>query len=343
MRHSISVLFCAFLLNAASAALLPALAAPPLELADDAPARHIVVPGDTLWGLAAKYLKNPYRWGELWRLNREEIKKPHWIYPGQVLVLDKSGTEPQLRLETVKERPREYVEPHRKAIPAIAPRDIEPFLSRPLVLAQDGLDAAPRIVALQDDRVIAGAGDMVYTTQVATPGRSWQVFRPGKPLIDPETKETLGWEARFLGTAQMTADGVPATFKLLTTTEEVAAGDRLLPTPRPDVVSYLPHAPEKAISGQVLAIYGGVQYGGPQTMVVLNRGSRDGLEMGHVLAIDQVGTKVDDRYRGEKTTYTLPDTRNGLIFVFRVFDKVAYALVMGANRPVVVGDQVHTP
>ncbi len=340
MRHSISALFCAFLL---SITLPLAQAAPPLELADGAPARHIVVPGDTLWGLAAKYLKDPYRWGELWRLNKQEIKKPHWIYPGQVLLLDKSGTEPQLHLETVKEHPREYVAPWRNAIPTIAPRDIEPFLSRPLVLEQDGLDAAPRVVALQNDRVIAGAGDEVYTTQVATPGKSWQIFRPGKPLIDPETKETLGWEAKFLGTAQMTADGVPATFKLLTTSEEVVAGDRLLPTPRSDVVNYLPHAPEKAIDGRILAIYGGVQYGGPQTMVVLNRGGRDGLEPGHVLAIDQAGAKVDDRFQGEKTTYTLPNTRNGLLFVFRVYDKVAYALVMGASQPVVVGDRVRTP
>lgn len=342
MRHSIAFLASALILGL-STPLAAAPDEPPLELADDAPARHIVVPGDTLWELAAKYLKDPYRWGELWRLNKQEIKKPHWIYPGQVLVLDKSGAEPQLRLETVKERPHEYVEPRRKAIPAIAPRDIEPFLSRPLVLEQNGLDAAPRIVALQDDRVIAGAGDEVYTTQVATPGKSWQIFRPGKPLIDPETMETLGWEAQFLGTAQMTADGVPATFKLLTTAEEVVAGDRLLPTPRPDVVSYLPHPPEKAIDGRILAIYGGVQYGGPQTMVVLNRGSRDGLELGHVLAVEQAGAKVDDRYRGEKTTYTLPNTRNGLLFVFRVFDKVAYALVMGANQPVVVGDRVRTP
>lgn len=338
MRRIISaLLFCI------SIPLALAQTQKPLELADGAPERHTVVRGDTLWGLAAKYLKDPYRWGELWKMNAQQIKRPHWIYPGQVLLLDKQGATPQLKLATVKVPLREYVEPQHKAIPTIPPQDIEPFLSRPLVLDQASLEAAPRVVALQDGRVIAGAGDMVYTTEVATPGKAWQIFRPGKPLIDPETRETLGWEARFIGTARMTATGVPASFLLLTTSEEVTSGDRLLPTPRTDVVSYVPHAPETAIAARVLAIYGGVNFGGPQSVVVLNRGSRDGLESGHVLSVDQAGSVIDDRYQGEKTSYTLPNLRNGLVFVFRVFDRVAYALVMSANRPVVIGDSAHTP
>jgi LysM repeat protein len=338
MRRIISaLLFCI------SIPLALAQAEKPLELAAGAPERYTVVRGDTLWGLSAKYLKDPYRWGELWKMNAQQIKRPHWIYPGQVLVLDKRGPTPQLTLEVVKETAHEYVEPQKHAIPTIPPQDIEPFLSRPLVLDQAGLDAAPRVVALQDGRVIAGAGDTVYTTKVATPGKMWQIFRPGKPLIDPETRETLGWEAKFLGTARMTANGVPATFLLLTTNEEVTPGDRLLPTPRSDVVSYVPHAPESAIAARVLTIYGGVNFGGPQSVVVLNRGSRDGLEMGHVLSVDQAGEVVDDRYQGEKTEFALPNARNGLVFVFRVFDRVAYALVMSANRPVVIGDSAHTP
>ncbi|MDO8347970.1 MAG: LysM domain-containing protein [Rugosibacter sp.] len=338
MRRIISaLLFCI------SIPLALAQATKPLELAEGAPERHTVVRGDTLWDLAAKYLKDPYRWGELWKMNAQQIKRPHWIYPGQVLVLDKRGPTPQLTLAVVKEPLREYIEPQKHAIPAISPREIEPFLSRPLVLDQAGLDAAPRVVALQDGRVIAGAGDTVYTTGVAVPGKAWQIFRPGKPLIDPETRETLGWEAQFIGTARMTANGVPASFLLLTTSEEVAVGDRLLPTPRTDVMSYLPHPPEKAIAARVLAIYGGVNFGGPQSVVVLNRGSRDGLEMGHVLSVDQAGEVVEDRYQGKKTEFTLPNARNGLVFVFRVFDRVAYALVMGARQPVVVGDSAHTP
>lgn len=320
-----------------------ALAAQPLQLAAGAPERYTVAPGDTLWGLAAKYLKDPYRWPELWKMNAQDIKNPHWIYPGQVLVLDKSGPEPRLALATVKEMPQEHVEPLKKAIPSIPPQEIEPFLSQPLVVDKAAFDTAVRVVGLQDNRVIAGAGDTIYTTPPVTAQKNWQVFRAGKPLVDPDTKEVLGNEAIFLGTARMTAQGDVASFVLLTSKEEVTTGDILMPAPKPDVLSYIPHAPTKAIQARVLAIYGGVSFGGPQGIVVINRGKQDGLEMGHVLAVDKAGMVIDDRYQGEKKTYTLPDARNGLVFVFRIMDRVSYALIMSAQQPVVVGDSVHTP
>lgn len=315
----------------------------PLELVDGAPDRHIVTSGDTLWGISAKFLKDPYRWGELWKMNAEEVKNPHRIYPGQVIVLDRSGAQPRLKLVTVTEQRREYVEPLRKGIPSIPPQAIEPFLSEPQVLDVNGLAAAPRVVALQSDRVIAGAGDTIYTTEVTTPNKVWQLFRPGKPLLDPDTKETLGHEAVYLGTARMIQGGVPSSFLVLTSKQEIIRDDRLLVAPRQDVVNYIPHAPGKMIQAKVLAIYGGVNFGGPQSVVTLNRGKAAGLEPGHVLAADLAGTEVSNRYDGTKTNYQLPDARNGLLFVFRVFDRVSYALVMNATHPVVVGDTVRTP
>ena len=338
MRRIISALFISI-----SSTLALAQGTPPLELADGAPDRHIVVPGDTLWGIAAKFLKDPYRWGELWKLNADEIKNPQRIYPGQVIALDKSGNQPRLKLVTVKEPRREYVEPLRKGIPSIPPQNIEPFLSEPRVLDATGLDAAPRVVALQSDRVIAGAGDTIYTTEVTTPHKAWQLFRPGTALIDPDSKETLGHEALFLGTARMTKAGVPTSFVISTSKQEIVRDDRLLAAPRQDVPSYIPRAPTTAIKAKVMAIYGGVNFGGPQSVVTLNRGKADGLEVGHVLAADLAGAEVSNRYQGEKTSYKLPDARNGLLFVFRVFDRVSYALVMNATHPVVVGDTVRTP
>ena len=338
MRRIISALLIII-----SSTLVLAQGAKPIELADGAPDRHIVVRGDTLWDIAAKFLKDPYRWGEVWRLNAEEIRNPHRIYPGQVIVLDRSGSQPRLRLVTVTEQRREYVEPLRKSIPSIPPQDIEPFLSEPRVLDENGLAAAPRVVALQSDRVIAGAGDTIYTTEVAVPHKAWQLFRPGKALLDPDTKETLGHEAVFLGTARMTRGGVPSSFLILTSKQEIVRDDRLLVAPRQDVMNYLPHAPSKVIQAKVLGMYGGVNFGGPQSVITLNRGKADGLEPGHVLAADMAGAEVENRYQGEKTTYQLPNARNGLVFVFRVFDRVSYALVMNATHPVVVGDTVRTP
>jgi hypothetical protein len=279
----------------------------------------------------------------LWKLNADEVRNPHRIYPGQVLVLDRSGAQPRLRLATVNEPRREYVESLKQGIPSIPPQEIEPFLSEPRVLDAAVLEAAPRVVALENDRVIAGAGDQIYTTEVSTESRLWQIFRPGKPLLDPDTKETLGHEALFLGTARLTKAGVPTSFLVLGSKMEITRDDRLLPAPQADVLNYLPHAPEAIIKAKVLAIYGGVNFGGPQSVITLNRGKADGLEPGHVLAADIAGAAISNRYQGEKTIYQLPDTRNGLLFVFRVFDRVSYALVMNATQPLVVGDSVRTP
>ncbi|MDP3511262.1 MAG: LysM peptidoglycan-binding domain-containing protein [Sulfuritalea sp.] len=338
MRRIISALLISI-----SSTLALAQGAKPLELAPDAPERHIVVPGDTLWEISAKFLKDPYRWGELWRMNTEEVKNPHRIYPGQVIVLDRSGSQPRLKLVTTKLPRREYVEPLSKGIPSIPAQEIEPFLSEPRVLDAAGLDAAPRVVALQSDRVIAGAGDTIYTTEVTAQHKSWQLFRPGKALIDPDTKETLGHEALYLGTARMTKAGVPSSFLVTTSKLEIVRDDRLLAAPRQDIPSYIPRAPSTQVKAKVLAIYGGVNFGGPQSVVTINRGKADGLEVGHVLAADLAGAEVSNRYQGEKTDYKLPDARNGLLFVFRVFDRVSYALVMNATHPVVVGDTVRTP
>jgi LysM repeat protein len=338
MRHIISALFISI-----SSTVALAQGAQSLELADGAPDRHVVTSGDTLWGIASKFLKNPYRWGELWKLNAEDVKNPQRIYPGQVIVLDKSGNQPRVKLVTLTEQRREYVEPLKKGIPSIPPKDIEPFLSEPRVLDATGLDAAPRVVALENERVIAGAGDTIFTTQVTEQPKIWQILRPGKPLVDPDSKEILGHEAEFLGTARLTRTGVPSSFLILTSKLEVGRDDRLLPAPRQDVLSYIPRPPAKMIKAKVLGMYAGVNFGGPQTVITLNRGLADGLEPGHVLAVDLAGTEVSDRYKGEKTIYQLPDSRNGLVFVFRVFDRVSYAMVMNATHPVVIGDTVRTP
>ncbi|MCX7164437.1 MAG: LysM domain-containing protein [Betaproteobacteria bacterium] len=338
MRRIISALLISI-----SSTLALAQGAQPLQMAEGAPDRYIVTSGDTLWGIAAKFLKDPYRWGELWKLNADEIKAPQRIYPGQVIVLDKSGPQPRVKLVTLHEERREYIEPLRKGIPSIPPQDIEPFLSEPRVLEATGLDAAPRVVALQGDRVIAGAGDTIYTTQVNAQQRIWQLFRPGEALVDPDTRETLGHEAVFIGTARLTSGGLPSSFLILTSKLEVVRDDRLLAAPRQDVPNYIPRPPAKMIKAKVMSIYGGVSFGGPQSVVVINRGKADGLESGHVLAVDLAGAEITNRYKGDASTYQLPDARNGLLFVFRVFDRVSYALVMNATHPMVVGDTVRTP
>ena len=317
----------------------------PLELADNAPDSHVVTPGDTLWDISGKFLKSPWRWPELWRMNQDQVKNPHRIYPGQVLVLDRSGATPRLRLtQAVKLEPKVHVEKDHTVIPSIPQNVIEPFLSRPLVVDEPGMKDAPRIVATQEDRVVLGPGNVAYVANLDGKRDLWQVYRPAKPLVDPETKETLGYEAYYLGTARKVRDGEPATVEIVSAKEEIARGDRLAPAARAEIVSYVPHAPNAQVDARIVAVYGGVKEAGRNAIVTLNRGTRDGLEVGHVLALYRRGAETTYRDDGdEKKTVKLPDERYGLVFVFRTFERVSYALVMNVTRPVAVADIVRTP
>ena len=315
----------------------------PLQLANDAPDRHTVVKGDTLWGISGKFLQEPYRWPELWRMNKDQVKNPHRIYPGQVLVLDRSGATPQLRIEDVKLQPKVYSEQPARAIPSIPQNVIEPFLSKPLVLDEDGLKNAPKIVATQEDRVYIGPGGRAYVAGLKEKTKQWQVFRPTKPILDPETREAIGHEAFYLGTATLVAEGDPATVDIATAVQEIGINDRLLPAARADIGNYAPHAPAKQIEGQIATVYGGVKESGRHSVVTLNRGSRDGIEAGHVLALYRKGGERLYRDGNETSTVKLPSERYGVVFVFRVFERISYALVMDVTRPVIVSDIVRTP
>jgi len=350
MIRIISVLFVLI-----SSLLFVAHAAPakdmPLELAENAPSRHVVVPGDTLWGISAKFLKDPYRWNELWKLNPDEVKNPHRIYPGQVLLLDTSGGQPRLSIEggggvipTVKVEPRIRITDQAQEIAAIPQEVIEPFLSQPLIADEDALENAPRIVSIQNDRVYAAEGSLAYVTKISSGTvRQWQIYRPGDALKDPRNGDVIGHEAILLGTAKLVKTGEPATIQLLTARREIGKDDRLVPAPRPDIVSYPLHKPAAAIDSRVVSIYGGSTAGGRYSIIAISGGKANGIEVGHVLALSHTGQVIADRYRGDRLNVTLPNERNGLVYVFRTFDKVSYALVMEAAQSVEVGDTISTP
>lgn len=328
----------------ALAAALCSAAEQPLQLADNAPNHHIVVPGDTLWGIAGKFLKEPWRWPEIWRMNREQVKNPHRIFPGEVIVLelDADGI-PRLSSQAAKLQPQIYSEQITQAIPSISPNVINPFLSAPLIVEADGLDHAARIIATQQDRVFLANGDLAYVTNADPSKDKWQIYRKGRAMPDPETKEILGYEAYYLGTARQTEPGDPATFEILTIKEEAGRGDRLLPAVPPPLFNYAPHKPEQNIDGRIVSVYGGVNEAGKFSIVLLNQGTRNGIEVGHVLALQRNRTIVQRDENGRKETVKIPDERYGLVFIFRTFDKLSYALVMQSEGSVVVNDHVRTP
>jgi hypothetical protein len=345
-----------------SAVLAAALVATPLmaqqrsdaRLQDNAPDRYVVVRGDTLWSIAARFLKDPWRWPEMWKLNQDQLKNPHLIYPGDVIVLDRSGPQIELKMgDTVRLSPRVRSEDTSKeAVPSIPPKVIEPFLSRPLVIEPDGLDQAPRIIAAQADRVYLSSGDVAYVSGIkdAKLDSVWQIYRPGKPLVDPDSQKTLGYEAVFLGDSRVISTGDPATIQIFAAQQETGKGDRLVAAGPITLNNYAPHAPTASIRGRLIATRGGLLETGPQNVIALNKGRNDGLEPGHVLALLRLGRTAQDRtpsrkwFGADKVAETkLPDERYGLVFVFRTFDRVSYALVMSASRPVLIDDVVTTP
>ncbi|MGE5387214.1 MAG: LysM peptidoglycan-binding domain-containing protein [Betaproteobacteria bacterium] len=316
-----------------------------LQLVDNPPDRHIVVPGDTLWGISGKFLKEPWRWPEVWRLNKDQIKNPHRIYPGDIVVLDRSGGTPRLRIATpLKVQPQVYSEAIKKEIPSIPANIIEPFISRPLIVDADTLNEVPRIVASQEDRVFLGTGDQAFVTGIPdTSIIDWSIYRPGKPLKDPETNQTIGYEAFDLGSARLVQPGSPAVLKVTVAREEIGRGDRLAPAPKTDIISYVPHSPDFAIAARVVSIYGGLNEAGKFSVIALNRGTQDGLEVGHVLALHRHRVSMGYDENDKRVTTALPDERYGLIFVFRTFGKISYALVMDASKSVIVGDAIKKP
>jgi LysM repeat protein len=346
----------------------------PLEdLAPGAPDSHTVKRGDTLWDISKLFLKSPWRWPQLWGMNLEQIRNPHLIYPGQVLLLDKSGGRARLRLAdgsmpdgTVKLSPRARAQDVGDgAIPTIPLNLIAPFLNEGVVLSADELDKAPRIVAAPESRVLMGRGDRAYVRGDLGGIADWRLFRRATPLIDPTTKEVLGYEARFVGTAayvreagtaEVPTDGgllnrtagtttlaVPATFEILSVKEEVGVGDRLAIVPPRDFSSFTPRAPSQPMSGQVVQVYGDALIAGQNQVVAINRGSRDGMERGHVLAVLRDGERVLDRTNERPQEIKLPDERHGLMFVFRTFERVSYALLLQVQQPVRAGDRFTQP
>src|SRR5262245_32535807 len=313
MQKSITALLAFSLGGAAWLALAqgdPQVTQGDLQVKDTAPDRYVVQKGDTLWSIATRFLKDQWRWPEIWRMNQEQIRNPHNISPGDVLVLDRSVSPPQLRLgeagpaapvapgapgpdlqpdSTGKLLPRVYVSPLAAGpIPSISPRSIEPFLTQPLLIEEGGLDRAPRIIATEENRVNLGAGNVAYVSGFGKADSAvWQVYRAGQPLIDPDNRRTLGYEAVYLGTARLTRPGEPATVEILSSKKEISAGDRLIPAPPAVIPQYVPHAPASAVDGRIMALYDALatSVGGRDSIISINRGRREGLEPGHVLAI----------------------------------------------------------
>ncbi len=311
------------------------------------PSRYVVKKGDTLWDISEMFLRDPWRWPDIWYVN-PQIANPHLIYPGDVLELVYINGKPQLRLSrgVVKLSPKIRVTPWDGAIPTIPADAIAPFLTRPYVVTEHELDAAPYVVAFADEHIIGGAGLRAYVRAIEQPDQQkFDLVRPGGPYKDAQTGEVLGYEALYVGDAQLTRVGDPATVLINAVEREVLVGDRLLPvTEDRAMLDFHPKVPEQAVDGAIIDVLDGVSQIGQYNVVVLDRGAADGLSPGSVLQVDQRGATVRDQVTEDRRdSVTLPDEKAGLLMVFRTFDRVSFALVMHATRAIHVLDRVHNP
>lgn len=318
------------------------------------PDEYTVKKGDTLWDISGTFLNSPWLWPEIWHVN-PQIENPHLIFPGDLIKLVYLDGEPRLTLErtlkmvpgaggTTKLSPSIRVQHTEDAISAIPLDKIEVFLSRSRVVEPGKLEAGPYMLAGQQQHVIVGAGDRAYARGTFDAQYSnYGIYRKGQAFKDPVTKELLGIYAQGIGTVSVAKinDDI-ATLDIIRTFEEVRPGDNLLPSEDRSVDSvFFPSAPDVDIEAQIIAVEGGVTQVGKFNVVMINRGEREGLQIGNVLAIYKTGEVVADRVKGGKVA--LPDERAGLLMVFRTFEKMSFALVLEADRALSVNDKVRNP
>ena len=335
----------------------PAKPKPPVEIAPRAPERYVVKEGDTLWDISTMFLKDPWLWPEIWYTN-PQINNPHLIYPGDVITIfwkdgrphmqiSRDGEVYQTTLPIQRLSPQVRTSPLAQAIPTIPIDAIRPFLGGTRIIDEDEYEELPYILRSRDGRLLSGAGDAVFVRGLGdNSGVRFNIIRIGDEYVDPETNDTLGHEALVVGQGVIQRRGDPATMLLEATGREAMAGDRLVPIDDTEFsTSFVPTPPEVEINGQIIDVVDGVSQIGQFQVATLNRGARDGLEIGNVLAIYQKGDVVEDDINGGLVNddVQLPDQRAGLLIVFRTFDEVSYGLVLHAESEIHLLDMVRNP
>lgn len=310
------------------------------------PEQYTVVKGDTLWGISAKFLQNPWQWPKVWK-NNSQIVNPNLIYPGDTIYFSVENGQPRLSLsKDDKLVPQIRETPLDDAITLIPIDAISPFLTSPKVATKYELEEAPYVIDIVGEHIVAGAGDRVYVRSILKPeGLSYTVYRPGITYKNPETDEILGYQALFVANTTLQKPGEIATLLITDSNQEIRIGDRLIPSGEEQVaLNYFPHPPESTITGNIISVLNGVYQIGQYDIVVIDKGTDDGLQNGHVLDIYQEREDLVDPYGFNNfERVKLPPEFAGTLMIFRPFERVSYAIVMYAVGAIHILDKVKTP
>jgi hypothetical protein len=333
-----------------SLSITTAVWADSLKINPNHPDKYTVVKGDTLWDISAKFLQNPWEWPKLWK-NNPQIKNPHLIYPGDTLYFSIVNGQPQLSLTPANQdmgfSPRVRQSPVEDAIEMIPSDAIRQFLTSPKVVSEHELEKAPYVIDFAGEHLLAGAGDRIYVRAITHPeSLSYIIYRKGKTYISPDTHKVLGYEASYIADATLQSVGDPATLSINKSDQEIRMGDRLMVNSAGELaLNYYPHIPSNQIKGSIISVLNGVSQIGQYNVVVIDKGTADGVETGHVFDIYRKGRLVVDRIGNpdKADSVKLPDEIAGALMVFRPFEQVSYALVMEASSAIHVLDRIETP
>jgi hypothetical protein len=335
---------------AAAPVVSATVASHPAVLNPDHPDSYTVQQGDTLWDIAGHFLRDPWRWPEVWRGN-PQIKNPNLIYPGDVLTLNIRDGRAEIRKRsgypTVKLTPEVRTTALPRPIPTVPIDVIRPFLIQPLVLNKRELQGTGYIVANTDGRLISGTGDTIYARGINDFDHTrFSVFRSGGPLLEYGSHQVLGYEAVHVADTELvrpeTGPNAVATLVVRDSALAVHPGDRVMPVSEEELQeNFLPQSPAVPVEGRIIAIPGDSSRIGRFQAVIIDRGYEDGMRIGDVLAVYQAGARIVDPVTGR--TVKLPDERAGLLMLFRLFGRVSYGLVMEAQRDMRLYDVVTNP
>ena len=320
-----------------------------------APKNYTVKRGDTLWGFATMYLRDPWLWPEIWYVN-PRVENPHLIYPGDVLALAYGADgRPQVQLVEggpARLDPRLRSSPLDGAIPTIPYSAIAAFLSRPAVLSIDQVRHAPHVVIFREEHQAGGTGQEFYVSDLnAAPNARFTVMHVGEPVRDPDNGRMMGYQGIYTATAVITRPGNPAKGLLTDSARETLRGDLVLAANNDTPASLTLRAPHTEVHGRIMSVIEGVQLIGQYDVVLINRGTQDGIDAGDVLAIDRVGEEARDVGTGEDSAYGfgrgravhLPNERAGTLLLFKSYDHMSYGLVVAESTFVRVADIVRNP
>jgi hypothetical protein len=319
-----------------------------VPVAPNAPDRYVVQPGDTLWDISGKFLTDPWYWPEIWHVN-PQVANPHLIYPGDELALTWVDGQPRVTLASggaTRLSPRVRENPLSEAIRAVPYERIAAFMQRPKLLTADQVEGAPYVVAARDDRLISAVGNDIYVRRLrdGAVGNRYSIYHVGDELRDPDDGDVLGYQGLFTGEADVNRMGDPATLRVVDSARETLEGDILVQAEQEAKMDFIPRPPDSAVDGRIMSVIDERTIVADYDVVIINRGSKHGLEPGHVLEVWEAGEEVRDMTRRPKSrTVQLPDERNGVALIFKAYDRMSYGLMWQSDREVKVGDAVRAP